>query len=79
MWHDQGNESILSFNIIIAYIKSYILIHTPFESDIWFKRYEQFSEYQNSVKHICFSLKINISDIRRIPLIISQMWCDNKS
>ena len=27
------------------------MIHTPLQSDIWFKRYEQFFEFQNNVKH----------------------------
>ena len=58
LWRDQGKwvtcrqYSILSFQYNLpAHIKSYILIHTPLQSDIWFKRYEQFFEFQNNVKH----------------------------
>ena len=58
MWHDQGKwvtcrqYSILSSQYnLLANIKSYIWIHTPLQSDIWFKRYEQFFEFQNNVKH----------------------------
>ena len=58
MWHDQGKwvtcrqYSILSFQYnLLAHIKSYILIHTLLQSDIWFNRYEQFFEFQNIVKH----------------------------
>ena len=36
---------------LLAHIKFYILIHTPLQSDIWFKRYEQFFVFQNNVKH----------------------------
>ena len=58
MWHDQGKWvtcrgfSILSFQYnLLAHIKSYMLIHTPLQSGIWFKRYEQFFEFRNNVKH----------------------------
>ena len=58
MWHDQGKWVTcrqypnLSFQYnLFAPIKSYILIHTPLQSDIWCKRYEQFLEFQNNVTH----------------------------
>ena len=58
MWYDQGKwvtcrqYLFLSFQYnLLSHIKSYILIHTPLQSDIWFERYEQFFEFQNNVKH----------------------------
>ena len=81
MWHDQGKwvtcrqYSILSFQYnLLAHIKSYILIHTLLQSDIWFNRYEQFFKFQNIVKHrnmssvLAYNSKSICSDIRLIPL-----------
>ena len=55
----KGNEShacrqcsILSFQYdLLVHFKSYILIQTTLQSEIWFQRYEQFFEFLNNVKH----------------------------
>ena len=58
MWHDQGKWvtcrqcSILSFQYnLLVHLRSYILIQTPLQSEIWFQRYEQIFEFLNNVKH----------------------------
>ena len=58
MWHDQGKWvtcrqcSILSFQYnLLIHLKSYMLIQTPLQSEIWFQRNEQIFEFLNNVKH----------------------------
>ena len=58
MWHDQGEWvtcrqfSILSFQYkSLKNLKCYILIQIPSQSNIWFRRYEQFFNFKNNVKH----------------------------
>ena len=86
MWHDQGKwvtcrqYSILSFQYnLLAHIKSYILIHTPLQSDIWSKRYEQFFEFQNNVKQrnmssvLAYNSKSILATSDSFPLIMSHI------
>ena len=62
MWHDQEKwvacrkYSIFSFQYdLLVHFKYYILIQTPLQSNIRFKRYDQFFEFLNYVKHRNFS------------------------
>ena len=77
----KGNKSLvgnIQYNLL-AHIKSYILIHTPWQSDIWFKRYEQFFEFQNSVKHgnmssvLVYHSKSILATFDSFPLFMSQL------
>ena len=57
---------------LLAHIKSYILIHTPLQSDIWFKRYEQFFVFQNDVKHRIMSSVLAYNS--KLILATSDSW-----
>ena len=81
----KGNESHVS-NIqylifqykSLVHEKCYILIQTPSQSDVWLLRCEHSLKFKNNVRHknllplqACNSIKINIPNIRLIPLIMS--------
>ena len=63
----------------LVHLKCYILIQIPSQSDIWFRRYEQFLNFKNSVKHKNLSplLACNSKSVfptsDSFPLIMSQI------
>ena len=63
LWHNQGVwVTCRQFSILIFQYKSivhfeyYIWIQILSQSDIWFRRYEQFFNFKNNVKHKNLSL-----------------------
>ena len=89
MWHDQvkwftcRKYSILSFQYdLLVHFKSYILIQTTLQYNIRFKRYDQFFEFLNNVKHrslsplLAYNSKSILATSDSFPLIMSHILTD---